>query len=171
MISELPTDLQDLICGFAFDASFAETTHSLRLVLQMKENAPLVLFNPTVLNYTCAARNVYCRQTREINHTNIYNFFHVLANPCISPIHQFFVWFQLSQLIDYSLVFSVIHDLDWRVVRHQIPGKPSRQQFICAVQHGIDGLIYFTDTLRRLDSRAPRSVSAPLTQYLCKNTW
>ena len=148
MLSALPTDLQDLICAFAFDADYTETIHSLRLILQMKENAPIVLFKSNVLNYTNAARNVYCRQTREINHTNGYNFFHVLANPCISPIYVFFVWFQLSQLIDYNLVFSIIHDLDWRIVRHHIPGKPTRQQFICAVQHGIDGLIFFTNLLR-----------------------
>ena len=122
--SLLPTDLQDLICLFTYDANLKQTRRSLNYILFIKdlEIHPACLREGT---YDYSHCSMYDRES--LLH---YGFFSPWTCPRVdSPFRHFFVWFAIRDLYNIGKMCWIIDDLDFRSSKklfENFPTKPSR---------------------------------------------
>ena len=137
MFTQICCDLQNVVCDFAFRATYNETILALDNVLFLKglDLHPFVL-NSLVYDYTGAHRTIYDKGMR-IRVLEGYRYWD--TGRVRSPLDIFFVWFCLDDLFDHERILRVLEELDWRTIRPLIKDLPHRSR--------IDFFASATDTL------------------------
>ena len=141
MFNGLCPDLQNVVCDFAYRASFEETARSLNLIIFIKELDlhPFVL-SPFVYDYATADRSVFDR-TENTCRSDRYQYW---TNGRVrSPLEVFFVWFCREELFDVDRIARVLSELDWRTIRPLIKDLPhrSRSAFYSRITMDLAGVI------------------------------
>jgi hypothetical protein len=126
MFKQLPTDLQNIVFSFAYDANKDEVDDALGYLLFMKE---LRLHPATVrdgvFDFTHCNRWLYSRESRD----HLGFFAPWSAERVDSPYRSFFVWWSKRDLYDCTKMGWIINDMDFRSTRHlfrDFPIQPCR---------------------------------------------
>ena len=166
----LPTDLLDIITGFAYNARLSETTAILETVLSLKSK----LHNLRVLRKRVHDFS-YCDHDIKIaarsGYLDRFAYFVCGADHCRNPLLEFFVWFDPLELFDYKGVFRLILDSDWRKIRKFIHPRLPRNKhlFMDFVKNDPIGIIYFSKLLDHFDMNTTRSYPSIGSIMFCKD--
>ena len=141
MFTDLYPVLQDIICGFAFQAKAVETMEALETCLFIKSLGlhPFVL-SPSVYDYTGSHKTVYSRSLR-VRLTERYIYWN--NGRVRSPLDEFFVWFCSEELFDQERIARILAELDWRTIRPLIKDCQfrSRDAFFMWVVESLVGIL------------------------------
>ena len=167
MLEELPLVLADLVCDFAFCATYAQTKKSLSLILGLSQNYihPYVRAS-SVGDYSLAKDPwYYDRASMGLG---------LLAPYCVkrksvpSPFEKFFVWFAFCELWNVPKISRVLFDLDWRKagwIRRQT-GFRDRQSLLLWIATTNEGIVYCSKMFTKLKLSMLRKYPATLSRYL-----
>ena len=151
----LPTDLQDIICRFAYDATLSETKRSLAFIISVKvRDLHPVVVSEYVNNYTeVTCPFTYDRMRQE---SSFFAPWRVL-NSTVTPFRHFFVWFARSELWNHYQICAVIDSMDFRSARklmHDCPILLSRHAKATIIrwihQEPTDASLYLSNIFRNL---------------------
>ena len=167
MLASLPRDLINIICLFAYNASYKETLRSLDIILELKRNYihPYIKANSVPDYAHCTDGWYYDRVEMRPG---------LLAPFCpnvvrtTSPFDKFFVWFAFSDLWNIQQVSQVICDMDWRKTSwiRRDTGFRSRQSFLLWVATTAKGILYCSVMFTKLRLSMLKKHPTRLTRYL-----
>ena len=153
MFPEIPTVLQDMVCKYAFDATWKQTLESLNYILEIKSNnIHPVCVADRVRDYTgIDCKYIYSRSIRDSS------FFSSFYGHTITPFREFFVWFARSELWDRTAILRVLDELDWRCTKKYLYDCPfpvnrnAKIHFMKWVMNSpTDAAIYCGELFRRI---------------------
>lgn len=171
MLEELPLVLADLICGFAFRATFAETKRSLAIIVGLKKHYihPYVR-SSSVGDYSRVDDPWY--YDRDSMGLGLLAPYCVKRRSVASPFERFFVWFAFCELWNIPKISRVLFDLDWRKagwIRRQT-GFRDRQQLLLWIATTEEGIVYCSKMFTRLKLSMLKKYPASISRYLvCDN--
>ena len=151
MLLDLPYDLANLVCAFAYNATLKETQRSLDVILELNTNYlhPYVKASK-VPDYTSVTDGWY--YDRVEMRPGLLAPFCLQVTRSISPFKQFFVWFAFSDLWNIPKISQVIFDMDWRKaswIRRET-GFRDPQTFLLWVATTTKGILYCSSMLPRV---------------------
>lgn len=112
MLSTLISDLQSIVCEFAYDANLEETLESLNHCIFINRlNIHPLCITPFVEDHTESNTTLY---SREYRHSGFRNW---MTPRRETPLCEFFVWFSKQHLFDYPRIWQLLCDCDWRTIR------------------------------------------------------
>ena len=170
-LADLPTDLQDLVCGYCWDATVKQTKRSLCHALVFKDASlhPSVRMH-TVRDYTYVKnRWTYNRDT--MSPGILAPFRTAFMRYSTSPLESFFVWFSFCELWNIPLITEFLYDLDWRkcgFIRRET-GFRARHDLLMWICSSLQGLYYYSDLLYRVKSRLLKKKPAPFTDSIARS--
>ena len=167
MLCDLPRDLANIVCAFAYNASLEETKRSLGVILELKKNYlhPYVKANK-VCDYTCVTDGWY--YDRVEMRPGLLAPFCMQVKRNISPFEQFFVWFAFSDLWNIPKISQVVFDMDWRKagwIRRET-GFRDRQSFLLWVATTTKGILYCSNMLTKIRLSMLRKYPTNISRYL-----
>ena len=167
MLCDLPRDLANIVCAFAYNASLEETKRSLGVILELKKNYlhPYVKANK-VCDYTCVTDGWY--YDRVEMRPGLLAPFCMQVKRNISPFEQFFVWFAFSDLWNIPKISQVVFDMDWRKagwIRRET-GFRDRQSFLLWVATTTKGILYCSTMLTKIRLSMLKKYPTALSRYL-----
>ena len=170
MLLNLPQDLADIVCGFAYNARLGETLRSLYIIMELKTNYihPYVKAQ-RVPDYTeCVDGWCYCRRDMR---PGLLAPFNPMISRAASPFDTFFVWFSFCDLWNMNTISQVINDLDWRRVQwiKRETGMIDRHAFMFWVATTTIGVLYCSRLFTRIKLSMLKKYPSSVTRRLVSN--